>query len=539
MSYTWHDQYSRTPDGPIIVNGTPILVSGTIIDVLRRLRYIEIERRLWVDALCIDQSSNLEKTHQVNMMDRIYKGCESCNIWLGELDEHSVGVSAIDTDRAFRVLEWTAEQDYEDEDTEKHVRTPVPAFIEGLNREEMRRAGKAIKAMMHLRWWGRMWTVQEALLPQQAMVYWGSRRLDGTGGSQITWAALSGAAWSMLRARTKDIHVLPSVDNGTGDFTGWVNGLRFGKTEALIYSLHRWQERQSIDARDKVYGIMGLQDDFRDCLGEDRSCDYSVDPVSLYIAVTKYFILKEGNLRILLGMRARQLWGSRHDDPAAVKGLPSWVKDWTRGGPGMMTFFPLDTAYLQRGYCADLGLRGVVEDGSIRMQGQSILVLQAVRVGTVVAIGSDHPVAFGASDDELAKCRNTAVAAYQNWLKEEGNSTGFKQEWTEALQGIAVGNMIPGGNDHASSGLYGWYSDFLSGQFIFATDKGRWGVGTKCLEVGLEIWVVGGCAFPVVLEPVDGGGTNFRWVADCLVYGIMSGEAVKEAVGGAVDIFIQ
>jgi hypothetical protein len=399
-------------------------------------------------------------------------------------------VSSVDTDRAFKVLEWTAEQDYEDEDTEKHVRTPVPAFIEELDREEMWRAGKAIKVMMHLRWWGRMWTVQEALLPQQAMVYWGSRRPDGTGGSQIAWEALSGAARSMLMARTNDIHVLPSVDNGIGDLTGWVNGLRFGKTEALIYSLHRWQERQSIDARDKVDGIMGLQDGFRDCLGEDRSCDYSVDHVSLYIAVTKYFILREGNLRILLGMRARRLWGSRHGDPTAVKDLPSWVKDWTRGGPGMMTFFPLDTAYLQRGYCADLGLRGVVYNGSIRMKGRSILVLQAVRDGTVVAIGSDHPISFGASDERLANSRNTAVAAYKDWLKEQGNSIDFKREWTEALQGIAVGNMIPGGNDHASSGLYGWFCDFLSGQFIFATDNGRWGVGSRFLEVGLEVWIV-------------------------------------------------
>ncbi|KAG7006525.1 hypothetical protein G7Y79_00014g037000 [Physcia stellaris] len=44
---------------------------------------------LWIDALCIDQSQEEEKNHQVSMMSRIYSKAEHVLIWLGAGDTKS------------------------------------------------------------------------------------------------------------------------------------------------------------------------------------------------------------------------------------------------------------------------------------------------------------------------------------------------------------------------------------------------------------------------------------------------------------------
>jgi hypothetical protein len=39
---------------------------------------------LWVDAICINQHNNQEKSHQVSMMGEIYKRDTQVLAWLGE-----------------------------------------------------------------------------------------------------------------------------------------------------------------------------------------------------------------------------------------------------------------------------------------------------------------------------------------------------------------------------------------------------------------------------------------------------------------------
>lgn len=43
----------------------------------------------WIDATCINQEDIRERSAQVGMMDRIYKSCGLCTIWLGREDMHT------------------------------------------------------------------------------------------------------------------------------------------------------------------------------------------------------------------------------------------------------------------------------------------------------------------------------------------------------------------------------------------------------------------------------------------------------------------
>ncbi|KAI0134396.1 hypothetical protein BJ170DRAFT_609667 [Xylariales sp. AK1849] len=42
-------------------------------------------RRIWADALCIDQEDSKEKGSQKSAMTRIYRGASLVLVWLGKL----------------------------------------------------------------------------------------------------------------------------------------------------------------------------------------------------------------------------------------------------------------------------------------------------------------------------------------------------------------------------------------------------------------------------------------------------------------------
>jgi hypothetical protein len=63
---------------------------------LRRLRYRDRQRRLWMDSVCIDQQSVEEKNVQVAMMGRIFATARRVVVWLGEEDG--------DTDSAYETI---------------------------------------------------------------------------------------------------------------------------------------------------------------------------------------------------------------------------------------------------------------------------------------------------------------------------------------------------------------------------------------------------------------------------------------------------
>ncbi|KAH9219629.1 heterokaryon incompatibility, partial [Leptodontidium sp. 2 PMI_412] len=64
--------------------GQPRTVTRNLFLALRRLRKPEEPRVMWIDALCICQENDEEKSHQVRLMGEIYKRCAEVCIWVGE-----------------------------------------------------------------------------------------------------------------------------------------------------------------------------------------------------------------------------------------------------------------------------------------------------------------------------------------------------------------------------------------------------------------------------------------------------------------------
>jgi hypothetical protein len=81
LSYTWGDQSIQHP---IIVDavGRTVDVGQNCLFALRSLRRANAPRRLWIDALCINQTDMAEKTDQIPIIGHVYQSATQTIIFL-------------------------------------------------------------------------------------------------------------------------------------------------------------------------------------------------------------------------------------------------------------------------------------------------------------------------------------------------------------------------------------------------------------------------------------------------------------------------
>jgi hypothetical protein len=139
LSYTWgsHDDLRA-----ISLSGKMYSVGVNLESALLHLRKHDVVRRLWVDALCINQADNDEKHHQVDLMRLIYQQASGVLVWLGP--------AADDSDLAMEYLEEKA--------TELKCVRPGETFpIGSVKREDL----PAIYRLLQNPYWNRLWVIQE------------------------------------------------------------------------------------------------------------------------------------------------------------------------------------------------------------------------------------------------------------------------------------------------------------------------------------------------------------------------------------------
>ncbi|KAM7195079.1 HET domain containing protein [Rhypophila sp. PSN 637] len=79
----------------VFCEGKTIRVTASLFSALRNLSFRSKERRLWVDAICINQNDDLEKNHQVSMMGTVYSSASRTVVWLGDDKEVEAAVSRV------------------------------------------------------------------------------------------------------------------------------------------------------------------------------------------------------------------------------------------------------------------------------------------------------------------------------------------------------------------------------------------------------------------------------------------------------------
>ena len=81
VSYAWGQDNS---DSTILCNGQLLRVSSGVVSILQALQRDDSTGILWIDSICIDQTSIPEKNIQVRRMGTIYHEAEKVWIWLGK-----------------------------------------------------------------------------------------------------------------------------------------------------------------------------------------------------------------------------------------------------------------------------------------------------------------------------------------------------------------------------------------------------------------------------------------------------------------------
>lgn len=78
-----------------------------------------------------------------------------------------------------------------------------------------------------------------------------------------------------------------------------------------------YRQYKASDARDKVYGLLGISQNEDDFFGS-AVVNYEAYAIDLYSRLARFVIKRHGSLELLKPCRGQVL-----------KGLPSWVPDWS------------------------------------------------------------------------------------------------------------------------------------------------------------------------------------------------------------------
>jgi hypothetical protein len=81
LSYVWDPWETKKRDF-VFIDNQPLLVTENCHAAMFHLRHAAQSRVLWVDAVCIDQTSKAERAQQVQLMADIYEQANKVLIWI-------------------------------------------------------------------------------------------------------------------------------------------------------------------------------------------------------------------------------------------------------------------------------------------------------------------------------------------------------------------------------------------------------------------------------------------------------------------------
>ncbi|KAF7185680.1 Heterokaryon incompatibility protein 6, OR allele [Pseudocercospora fuligena] len=201
LSYAWGDP-SMTE--PLILDNKRINVTKNLSNALDHLeRCLDDEEALWVDALCIDQDNELEKSNQVAHMRDVYAKATKVFAWLGPLDDSpdsdlallwlenfgsrsdKLGIGAKGIHHLGRLL--SQHQDGltpmfrgatgSAADTAKFVHDIQQSLDASLNPQHGRLV-LALHGLLSRQYWSRIWTMQEVVVASKVIFACGPRNVD-------------------------------------------------------------------------------------------------------------------------------------------------------------------------------------------------------------------------------------------------------------------------------------------------------------------------------------------------------------------------
>jgi hypothetical protein len=334
FSYTWNGPFEGLPSNwddesatiPIVIDGRLQKIRYNLFTLLSQFfgEHDPVDKGLWywIDAICINQSDDLEKGQQIQLMPQIYRNSGTTYIWLGHETPDGTDVARIISDAmALRTLYprlATLEHTESDTaDTEREISDALQSLF-------TYSSCQSLAAFFRRSWFRRVWIIQEAVLSPSKVIVLGPYYFDF---EQLYWTmeiAMRSAYFFRNSGSDTAIDIVNSVLKAAWAFMAidqLINlpdvqsGSAITKSASLPDLLWRLRFFNCSVAKDKIFAAKGLTTDHA-CI----TTDYAASLVDVVTSTTKSWIEQKSNLRILGYLTPSTL---SHD------GLPSWAVDWT------------------------------------------------------------------------------------------------------------------------------------------------------------------------------------------------------------------
>lgn len=137
LSYVWGSEYKPRA---ITVDNSKLEVTQNLYTALLRLQDNHCCRYVWVDAICIDQSNEREKSNQIPLMAEIYMKARRVIVWLGDAEA--------DSDDALEAIRLAGEVHMKLVDSGSHLSDEAIATSS---------TSVAVKNLLRRPWFRRIW----------------------------------------------------------------------------------------------------------------------------------------------------------------------------------------------------------------------------------------------------------------------------------------------------------------------------------------------------------------------------------------------
>ncbi|KAF4617059.1 hypothetical protein G7Y89_g15091 [Cudoniella acicularis] len=389
LSYTWaYPQWDKISAVPIDTthagdrkkridcDGKSIYITENLEFALTRLREdmasIDEDRQertpMWIDAICIHQESDEERSVQVAKMDEIYRHAQKVIVWLGPEDKDytSTAVDVLSRLSAVPKEIWNADIPGGLKHPEIYTRLGVGPIYES--------EWQALGELLMRTWFSRIWVIQETFEAREVIVYCGKHVLSWKQIVEVSEllmvTGLGQAIMEFLDKLTSpldeegeedgndndDEETVGSVDDDVGGDVYVGNTLN---NQWLFESLREQKEDLKLETlltyaryfgatghSDYVYAMRGMwkpahEDHQR--LRESIKPNYKTPVEDVFTAAAYASLIEMGDLNILSlvedhslrAARAREehVANKKERDPkkekVRSKDLPSWVPDWS------------------------------------------------------------------------------------------------------------------------------------------------------------------------------------------------------------------
>lgn len=268
LSYLWG---AETPSYTIQVDGKGFRVRENLWRFLRRAQRRFHDIPFFIDAICIDQTNLHERNQQVQMMGEIYTHSELTIAWLGE--------GIVEADSALPFVRGIS-----------HLTLlELQNYYVGYDRRQRQQAWSSVYTLCNLRYWSRVWIVQEILKPKSILLVYGEHELP--------WDQVS-TFLANLRLADPCPAPLPEelFSSRLSNFDQTRDVGSSGSASASMKNiLLDYRSSHCSEKRDRIFALLSLG-----VGGDPLKVDYGMHLCDLFLEAIRLWAAPSGDTRLIL-----------------------------------------------------------------------------------------------------------------------------------------------------------------------------------------------------------------------------------------------